>query len=613
MTRGKGEQPALNTQPSSTKDEDEKGNNSKPQVCDCCRIRRIKCDGLKPCWRCVTSDLECTFSAVRRRRGPKGNQSSVLLWLRQSKGMGKKPYSNNEQHSNATNNTNATSNSNAFSWSYFPDGVLKILLEAYFDYMNPIVPIMDRAQTLEYLDVQEPPSAQIYMLIITLAAVPLKRVTNISQEYQNPEFRQQLLAEAMRVKGSPEIIKNPSLISIKTSFFLYLNFCATEEYDIAWYYLQEAITLSRILGIDQETFYHRNNLTHKEELDARLVFWGLFVSERGFSIHERRPVVLNRSIELPRPEIVKEPLHLEFISLIQLMGSVDDNFYPVWMNPTSLSQEGGSNNTTSNENKYNSSNNSKELVFARMQDQVLSVLSSAPVFHSPIQKSNILITQPWLLLLLWRLNHQWSTSPSDTYSSQSTTSIDSQQFPLYVAKLAHQVANSVSLQDLMVHGPGMRKKLFDITHTLAETMILRPQILYDAGNNLDQRGLLHSLTSVVKAISVDCINEFKLLEPKVSEAMQFFQTANQIPLWQATSSHQIEPQENGNHNIIEETEEKTNYEGINNNDSSKSKIPSLESSQPETITSTASSPLIADSEVNELFSSFYDQSQAQFM
>lgn len=450
-------------------------NAAKPPVCDCCRIRRIKCDGHQPCWRCVTSDLDCTFSAARRR-GPKGSQSSVLLWLRQRRGM----TENNQQQ-----NKLLTAKP---SWSNFPDCLLRTLVNAYFDYMNPIVPILERETTLRYLESE--PSEDIYTLVVTLAAVPLKRVRSLTEEYQEPDFRRCLLAEAMRVKGmSPAFITSPTINCVKTSFFLYLNFCATEEYDIAWYYLQEAITLGRILKIDNEAAYH--NLAPQEDTDRRLLFWGLFVSERGFSIHERKPIVLSRSIKLPEPEKLPSFVHREFVPLIQLMSSVDDEFYPLWLNPIAPLD-------------------SCSQMIARMQNKLQSAFPSDFFFQSSIQRSNVLITQPWLLLLLWRLNHQWTTvqaSPMDSH------------FPLYAAITAHRVISSVTVQDLLAHGPGMRKKLFDITHTLAESIILQPQLTTGPGA-LDKRNLLFSLTETVRSISQDTLNEFRLLETKVKEALQ---------------------------------------------------------------------------------------------
>ncbi|ONH80073.1 Maltose fermentation regulatory protein MAL13 [Saccharomyces cerevisiae] len=48
------------------------------QACDCCRIRRVKCDGKRPCNRCLQHDLKCTYLQPLRKRGPKNIRSRSL-------------------------------------------------------------------------------------------------------------------------------------------------------------------------------------------------------------------------------------------------------------------------------------------------------------------------------------------------------------------------------------------------------------------------------------------------------------------------------------------------------------------------------------------------------
>lgn len=45
------------------------------QACDCCRVRRVKCDGKGPCGRCIQRDLNCTYLQTLRKRGPKSIRS----------------------------------------------------------------------------------------------------------------------------------------------------------------------------------------------------------------------------------------------------------------------------------------------------------------------------------------------------------------------------------------------------------------------------------------------------------------------------------------------------------------------------------------------------------
>ncbi|CAI4284757.1 BDN_1c_G0004750.mRNA.1.CDS.1 [Saccharomyces cerevisiae] len=47
-------------------------------ACDCCRIRRVKCDGKRPCNRCLQHDLKCTYLQPLGKRGPKNIRSRSL-------------------------------------------------------------------------------------------------------------------------------------------------------------------------------------------------------------------------------------------------------------------------------------------------------------------------------------------------------------------------------------------------------------------------------------------------------------------------------------------------------------------------------------------------------
>ena len=41
------------------------------QACDCCCIRRVKCDRKKPCKCCLQHNLQCTYLRPLKKRGPK--------------------------------------------------------------------------------------------------------------------------------------------------------------------------------------------------------------------------------------------------------------------------------------------------------------------------------------------------------------------------------------------------------------------------------------------------------------------------------------------------------------------------------------------------------------
>src|SRR5271170_3597577 len=44
------------------------------QACDCCHARKIRCDGNQSCVNCQMADLRCTYLAMPKKKGPKGQR-----------------------------------------------------------------------------------------------------------------------------------------------------------------------------------------------------------------------------------------------------------------------------------------------------------------------------------------------------------------------------------------------------------------------------------------------------------------------------------------------------------------------------------------------------------
>lgn len=56
--------------------------------CDACRRRKVRCDYGRPCDRCQSYNLDCTFDSVRKKRGPKKGKGAVVEQLRaESRGI----------------------------------------------------------------------------------------------------------------------------------------------------------------------------------------------------------------------------------------------------------------------------------------------------------------------------------------------------------------------------------------------------------------------------------------------------------------------------------------------------------------------------------------------
>lgn len=462
------------------------------QACDKCRVRRVKCDRSMPCWRCVASGLHCSYS-VAKRRGPKGQQSTVLRKLRER---------------DLRDQLHVSSNENTISWEKLNVSLVRGLLDAYFDYVNPIVPILDRNIVLSYLDVA--PTPENFALVAAAASTVFKRVVTDAIKKTESWARDFYMNMAMTIKGQMEYLLDRTVSHAKTAFLLYLSFCASEDFDNAWFFLHESITISRLLGLDKESHYI--GLEPAEQLDHRTMFWGLYVSERGFSVHEHRPVVLERSIGLPVPSYDSPNYYYEFLSLVQLMCSLDDDFIELWNENTNcriLNQAPG---------------NKKALqTLSHTQNELSRALVNSPTVMSGIQRANILITHPWLYLLLWRQSYD------GIHSSPITRDVSIKSLlPVKAATVSLEIFNSVSFQEVIAHGPGMRKKFYDIGECLADFVIQQPE-LFGIDVALERCGLLQRLMQVCSLLSDDHMDLYSQLENRVTPAIQHLRLLGWIP------------------------------------------------------------------------------------
>ncbi|KAI9711179.1 MAG: hypothetical protein M1820_002166 [Bogoriella megaspora] len=49
------------------------------RACDCCRKRKVRCDGLEPCGPCRKTALRCAYLQAPKKKGPKGLRSARVL------------------------------------------------------------------------------------------------------------------------------------------------------------------------------------------------------------------------------------------------------------------------------------------------------------------------------------------------------------------------------------------------------------------------------------------------------------------------------------------------------------------------------------------------------
>jgi hypothetical protein len=202
----------------------------------------------------------------------------------------------------------------------------------------------------------------------------------------------------------------------------------------AFHYLRPAISAAQTAGIDREDFY-KNDPVILEPF--RTMFWCLYVSERGFALQHNYPAALGQDLPL-YPQSEGEV----FVGLTQLVKSFSvfsPTFFKLWRDGNAASSPAGSPNT----------NPQHTQTVQRLLQYHHANQASPLIPCSPVQRSDILITDQWIRLLLWRLAPYGVQQPAD------------------IAKNVVAIADSVPIQTIQAHGAGMMLKIYDIGMTVA--------------------------------------------------------------------------------------------------------------------------------------------------
>ncbi|KAG5368789.1 hypothetical protein CKK34_2431 [Yarrowia sp. E02] len=400
------------------------------RACDCCRARKVKCDSQLPCKGCVTSKLTCTYNHVPRKKGPKvgGKSASILNKLRL--GLDQADLKPPEK----------------LSWNVVSRPLMDRALKHYFANYHPVTPVLDQTEVYSYLT--RDPTSETFALVMSIVAMAMGDMLDL--EVTTPSSRTQNVLQIVRIVCDALHTQEVALLlggdhrqlahqtvtvnSIVTQFNIYGTFCQLEMPSRAFQYLRRAISEAQTAGIDREDFY-KNDPVALEPF--RTMFWCLYVSERGFALQHNYPTALGQDLPL-YPQSEGEV----FVGLTQLVKSFSvfsPTFFKLWRDGNAGSSPAGSPNT-----------NSQHTQTVQRLLQYHHANQASPLIPcSPVQKSDILITDQWIRLLLWRLAPYGVQQPAD------------------IAKNLVAIADSVPIQTIQAHGAGMMLKIYDIGMTLA--------------------------------------------------------------------------------------------------------------------------------------------------
>jgi hypothetical protein len=301
---------------------------SQRRVCDACAVRRVRCDGLSPCERCKTAELDCTRVRPRLKSGPKGIKKRTLEKLAKAKGTSScaRPLQPEDLRPLADNNDAAVTRlqspsdhanrvaeqipdlelHTAESWGAFDhqnidvddatqfgaepwDGTpiypyqipvdrLILYMDIYHHKLYPVWPIVNKdSLTARLCSLTTDPEVYILASSICIATVLQLQLTagNLDGSMLQPEL---IMEEIESLRRAQDYREHPSTDSLRSSFFLHVAYLHMKKQRTSTLTLREAISVAHMLDLHRPSHYE--TLSAEDAGDHLRMLWLLFITER---------------------------------------------------------------------------------------------------------------------------------------------------------------------------------------------------------------------------------------------------------------------------------------------------------------------------------------------
>ncbi|KAK5996902.1 putative sucrose utilization SUC1-like protein [Cladobotryum mycophilum] len=431
--------------------------------CDCCVQRKTRCDNGKPCRKCMEAKppLECTYTKPVLKRGPKTSkltQRSNWRWLQQgdlSRQTSEAPSSLGSVADLLKEASCDFGPSNHAKPQLLPLSILEPVVEAYQSRMYPVWPLIDPPDLharLRNLETADEPDLDAYTMLTamcsaTMAQLNLDSIDHLSSCIDSAYMEQ----ECRKTRNLINYRQHPSMNGVLASFFLHVYHAKVDNRNAAMMYLQEAISIARLLRLDHahlDLCRASDERRNKEMPRQRLIYLFLWVSERGYGIQHDLPISTQETLMIPSSNSDEFDEYWKgFIELASLFAAFDSSFYRI------PAQYYGS-FPSSDRQRLVSVHGSLEKHIARSTNYDL------------VQRADYNITKHWMRTLLWQqaMSRGLLSSMSD---DESMTFV----FPSQIAKDLLTCITTNTTDDLVALGRDQLIKSFEIANTLADVVL----------------------------------------------------------------------------------------------------------------------------------------------
>ncbi|KAI9735904.1 MAG: hypothetical protein M1834_001370 [Cirrosporium novae-zelandiae] len=279
------------------------------KACDSCSIRKVKCDESgPPCKACAALDIPCTFERPSRRRGPPNRHAEAIRRQKlKSPGLGESASPSSPTTATAQALASLSQSRSLTVESICPLPALYLLIEDFFTYIHPLVPIpheptfraalarRDDTHDLKFLALV---AAMLAALVASFPRKPHSRMKILRAKISNSiEMVEKCHRIALEARGVGYLDKELNVYDVATSYFLALAGGYVFNWRRCRLYFAEGIAIARTLGLYKLGNFHdsagsspsdcsmmeRRTDYIAQEIGKRLV-WVIFVGVR--SLHQ---------------------------------------------------------------------------------------------------------------------------------------------------------------------------------------------------------------------------------------------------------------------------------------------------------------------------------------
>lgn len=503
--------------------EQRKSSRPTPIPCDQCRRRKIKCNYSTPsCQRCSSSHLECTYTSVRKKRGPKTGKGVVVDQLRAASRAQLSPstgcqalsiqqlVSSNTVTEDGSNHSNAAVPESYFSFDEFAQYVLS----------SSTLQTLCKSATLPQQGERIPSSSMPPTRTNATACSAMSHVSPPSIEMSGNEPVAQDLAEqgvklffeflhpvypVLAKKRLDEMVKNPTSLSPSESCLIW-SICAMTLMQVErWPTLSLQQRVSATRRYIRRCKEARLDMDFTEIATFHDVLCSLFIGMALFELkcrkaswfYVREAITLSSSAGLQQ---VEHDMTLEYderlrrkrayaLMFVTERGACVLDIFPVSIlqvpslphvscadeDPSIAAGLQGLYNLFSMLDfnfvrLWNDSSRFMSIDKGYPELRALQDCLSQPMHLEgvlEIQRADVLITQQWLRLIFWQ-----AALRGGLISTAATHSAFSYEFPLEIASSLCKIIRSLPPIAIQVHGLGIFEKQFEIAYSLLDTLNL---------------------------------------------------------------------------------------------------------------------------------------------